>query len=81
MFRITNTNLTGASAPSFLEADMIIDRNQTAGLERLQDPRFEELKQTQEVNEWRLRQYIAIYPNSIIAEQYRKMLEQYKVQD
>jgi hypothetical protein len=28
-----------------------------------------------------MRQYIAIYPNSIIAEQYRKMLEHSETQD
>jgi len=59
----------------------MIDRSSTAGLERLQDPRFEEMKQAQEVNESRMQQYIAIYPNSIIAEQYRKMLEHSETQD
>ena len=54
---------------------MIIDRSKTAGLGRLQDPRFNEFKKEQEVYEWGMRQYIAAYPNSTTAERYREILK------
>ena len=46
----------------------------SAGLERLEDPRFSEMKKDKEINESRMRQYISAYPDSSTAKRYREQL-------
>ena len=42
--------------------------------ERLEDPRFSEMKKDKEINESRMRQYISAYPDSSTAKRYREQL-------
>jgi hypothetical protein len=45
-----------------------------AGVERLEDPRYSEMKKDKEINESRMRQYISAYPDSSTAKRYREQL-------